>query len=116
MDKVAQVLEASGGLSSEKAETLAIAITDVMAQNWGGSYIYFPKGNWNGNTLRFFQLAERDWAIYREFNGQNRQDVCDRHNISVQHLYRIIADCRRHIASMRALKTNQTPPVPPVNF
>lgn len=102
MDKAADLMKAKGGLSQEKAEELAIALSDSMAESWGGSMIYFPKGTWNGNALRCFQLADRDWQIYREYNGKNHQELCARHAISSQRLYQIIAACRRHLATARA--------------
>ncbi len=105
MDKAAALLKAKGGLTQEKADELAVALADIMAESWGGSMIYFPKGTWNGNSLRCFQLAERDWQIYRESNGRNHQELCDRYAISVSHLYRIIASCRRHLATSRQAKS-----------
>lgn len=104
MDKTAALLKARGGLTPEKAEELAVSLADVMAESWGGSMIYFPKGIWNGGALTCFQLADRDWNIYRDHNGRNHKELCERHAISSAHLYRIVAACRRHLASARQAK------------
>lgn len=106
MEKAAHLLKAKGGLSQEKSDELAVALTNVMAESWGGSTIYFPKGTWNRNPLRCFHLSNRDWNIYDEYNGRNRHDLCARHSISSQRLYQILAACRRHLAATR-------PPTPP---
>lgn len=104
MEKTAHILEANGGLSQEKSGEIAIALADLMAASWGGSRIYFPKGTWNGNPLRCFRLAARDWNIYREFDGTNRIDICARYRISTPRLYQILAACRHHLAATRKAK------------
>lgn len=101
VDKAARILRVEGCLSPEKAEDLAVTIADQMAQAWGGAPMYFPKGNWNGHALRCFQLVKRDWNIYHEYNGKNRQELCDRHDIGPARLYQIIAACRRHLAATK---------------
>ena len=101
VDKAARILRVEGGLSPEKAEDLAVSIADQMALAWGGALIYFPKGNWNGHALGCFQLAKRDWSIFREYNGANRQELCNRHDIGPASLYQIIAACRRHLAATK---------------
>lgn len=104
MDKAADLLKARGGLTQQKADELAVALADIMAERWGGSMVYFPKGTWNGNALKCFQLAERDWQIYRESNGRNHQELCERYAIGSSRLYQIIAACRRHLATARHAK------------
>ena len=111
VDQAAKILKSQGGLSPEKAEDLAVAIADRMAMMWGGNQIWFPKGNWNGGALRCFQLEQRDWNIYREYNGTNRKEMCARYDIGQARLYQIIAACRRHLATTN--KPPLTTPSPP---
>jgi Mor family transcriptional regulator len=84
------------GMSSDSAQDLAVAVATRVAEQWGGHGIYFPKGTWNGRAALCFKLEERDWKIYREYDGTNRHEVCARHDISPSRLYQIIAAIRRH--------------------
>jgi Mor family transcriptional regulator len=86
----------SAGIPSDSAQDLAITIATRMAGQWGGHGIYFPKGTWNGRAALCFKLEERDWEIYREYNGTNRHEVCAKHGISIPRLYQIIAATHRH--------------------
>lgn len=96
VDQVAEVLATRGGLPTSTAELLAMTIANQMAKSWGGHFIYFPKGTWNGggNRLTCFQLDERDRNIEREYNGTNRDEICAKHNISTRRLYQIITSVR----------------------
>jgi len=84
------------GMPSDSAQDLAVTIATRMAEQWGGHGIYFPKGTWNGRAALCFKLEERDWKIYREYDGTNRHEVCSRHGISISRLYQILAAIRRH--------------------
>jgi Mor family transcriptional regulator len=94
VDQVAEVLAVSGGLPAATATTLAVAITNKMAEAWGGQFVYFPKGTWNGGSLTCFELEERDWKIYQEYDGTNRKAVCAKYAISPSRLHQIIISVR----------------------
>ena len=96
------------GLSAELAKDIAITIAMRQAEQWGGQQIYFAKGTWNGRAAPCFKLEERDWKIYHEYDGTNRQEVCTRHGVSKPRLYQILAACRQKIIARRTL----TPPAP----
>jgi Mor family transcriptional regulator len=99
------------GLPPESAKELAISIATRIAEQWGGQDIYCPKGTWNGRGPMCFKLEDRDWKIYHEYNGSNRQEVCARHGVSEPRLYQIIAACRQKIAERRAVPTPLNPAV-----
>src|SRR3990172_3956244 len=109
LEQASHTLSSQGGISSSQAEMLAIAIADRMAVICGGDFFYFPKGTWNGG-LNCFQLAERDWEIYREYRSTNRHDLITRYGISMQRLYQILAACRRHLATSRRQDSTTPPP------
>lgn len=104
------ILQHQGGVPAEQAASLALAIVTCLAETHGGERV--PKGNWNGRSPMWFQLAERDWNIYREYNGNNWQEVCAKHNISRARLYQILAVIRKLIASERPALTPQKRPAP----
>lgn len=63
---------------------LARGLSRWMGKVAGGDVLYCPK---TSDADR----ADRDEAIRREFNGRNRQEVCDRYGISKTRLYEILA-------------------------
>lgn len=71
-------------ISERDAFRLARGMARWMGTQAGGDVLYCPK---TSDADR----AERDEAIRREFNGRNRQEVCDRYGISKSRLYEIIA-------------------------
>ena len=74
------------------AEAIA-ALSEMVARRLGprigGSY--FPKGSYKGWRER----AERDAAIWAEFNGRNHQDVMRKFTISRRLLYSILSRRKR---------------------
>jgi Mor family transcriptional regulator len=70
-------------VSEEQARIFSQALSDFMADNWGGQLIYFPKG-------MFRRLSDRDHKIYAAFNGTNHDDLVREFGVSLQHVYRII--------------------------
>ena len=71
------------GMSKEDAERIAQDVAKQMCEQWAGQIIYFPY--W----LRM-ELSARDRKIYEEFNGHNHSDLCRKHQMSLQSIYRII--------------------------
>ena len=100
------------GLPPETAKNVAIEIATRIAEQWGGQDIYCPKGTWNGRAPLCFKIEERDWKIFHEFDGTNRREICDRHDVSVPRLYQILSDCRKKILERHNL-TN--PPKQPTS-
>lgn len=98
VERASHILMTQGGIDPKSAETLAIAFVNEIAKNWGGSYFYLPKGNWNGGELSCFELTDRDRKIFRAYRGKNRDEICTRFGISPQRLYQIVCSCRLEIA------------------
>lgn len=94
VEKTVLLLISKGGMDKARASEIGITLAENMARAWGGSLTYFPKGNWNGRSLSCFQLSERDWKIYSEYNGTNRVEVCTRYQVSERRLYQIISTIR----------------------
>jgi Mor family transcriptional regulator len=86
------------GLPPESIKEIAINIAMRQAEQWGGEQIYFPKGTWNGRGPLCLKLEERNWKIYHEYDGTNREDVRARHGISLPRFYQIITAIHRQRA------------------
>jgi Mor family transcriptional regulator len=81
------------GLEAIQAASIAADLVDRMRRSWGGQQVYFPVG-------LAFDIEDKHWAIWTDYNGRNRDEVCRKHSISVQHFYRII-DRIRQLESQR---------------
>lgn len=84
---VATEMAVDGGLALEIGQEIAKRIAQVL----GGCRVNIPTGTWNGQSLMCFEMSKRDLAIYRSFNGQNREEILARYQISKARLYQIIA-------------------------
>lgn len=73
------------GLGIVDANELAHESAELIRKNWGGMLIYICKG-------RSYELSERDLKIWNEFNNNNHHEICKKYNISIQWLYKIIAN------------------------
>lgn len=80
---VAAQVKSLCGVSPEKADSVGLAVADLMSCHWGGQLLYFPKG-----MAR--KLSTRDMEIYTRFNGSNHADLAREYDVSLQHIYRII--------------------------
>jgi Mor family transcriptional regulator len=80
-----KLLEATPGLTPEKASRIALDTVDHIRFHWGGSMIYIP-------TKVPLDMQRRDEAIFAEFNGRNWREICKKWGISRGHIYQI---CRR---------------------
>lgn len=84
------------GVTADQATTIAADLIDRMRRSWGGQQVYFPVG-------LTFDIEDKHWAIWNDYNGRNRDAVCRKHSISVQHFYRVID-------RIRQLETQRTQP------
>jgi len=66
-----------------QAEELAIAVCEEMINRYSGLQFYFPKG-------RSFMSIIMHSRIFQQFNGNNIDELAKQHNVSVQHIYRVI--------------------------
>jgi len=65
------------------ADEIALKTTEYLRANKGGTSIYIPKGMVLDNN-------KRNENIYKEFNGDNHEELCKRYKISIQWLYKIL--------------------------
>lgn len=80
-------LARQSGLNCEDADRMALALVEVMTENWRGRNINFPKGT----TMR---LLKRDLAIWREFDGGNHSDLAEKYDVTTVWVYSIIRKVR----------------------
>ena len=83
-DKAVEVLAAFTPDALKAADLLI----KFIQKDWAGQQVYFPKG-------LAFELANRDWEIFREFNGQNLRAICNKYRLSAARVYQIDAACRK---------------------
>lgn len=81
--KVVALGKSEAQLDEECAKRLAVSISKVLVEDFGGEIIYIPK-----NIL--IQLSGRDWAIYNEFTGNNHKELARKYKVSVAWVYQII--------------------------
>lgn len=69
----------------KQAAEITETLVKKMRKDWGGMLIYFKKS---------IDLEDRDYTIFNEYNGKNRDELCRKYDISVQRLYQIIRAIR----------------------
>ena len=96
-DKTESILIDSG-VAPELAATAARQLLDKMRYDWGGQYIYFPKGD-------SIELPARDIEFYSRWDGTSEHlaTLCMEYRISLQWGYKIIRSVREHDKSQRDL-------------
>jgi len=87
-DHVQAVLTEYGDIDSTKASSLGEEVIERVARTWGGSTVYFPKGDY----IQSHRMAQNVWLDY---NGSNAQEVARKHGISLVWAYKIIKDKRK---------------------
>lgn len=86
------------GKSVAMANQDALIAVRAMARYHGGRIFYLPQG-------KKLETALRHLRIWQEFNGHNVTELAQRHELSIQAVYRIVARQRR--LSRRAGKADQ---------
>lgn len=109
---VASEMQVDGGLALEVGQEIAKRIAQVL----GGCRVNIPVGTWNGQSIFCFEMSKRDLAIYRSFNGQNREEILARYGISKTRLYEIInaVSARLQAGSRRPIAPVPAPAAEPV--
>jgi len=83
MSVVIEKMSEDKSIADEYAEELAIAICEEMIDRYSGLQFYFPKG-------RSFMSIIMHSRIFQQFNGNNVNELAKQHNVSVQHIYRVV--------------------------
>lgn len=63
-------------------------IAGLLAKQWAGQIVYFPKEIEQ-------KLSARDLELYSRFNGLNHAELAREYAVSLQHVYRIIKEVQR---------------------
>ncbi|PCI62014.1 MAG: hypothetical protein COB35_04860 [Gammaproteobacteria bacterium] len=83
MSVVIDIISKDKSVTDEQAEELAIAVCEEMIDRYSGLQFYFPKG-------RSFMSIIMHSRIFQQFNGTNVNELAKQHNVSVQHIYRVV--------------------------
>lgn len=89
--EIVDVIEAEllrQGYEKPKAQRIAPKLAGVLAHYFGGQSFYLP----TGNALKDFL---RNVMIYKEFKGNNVQELIRKYNLSESHIYAIIREQMR---------------------
>jgi len=85
--RVVQEQLQSDGFDDSKARDIALKASEKVRQLYGGSEVYIPKGV-------ALIINDRDWQIWREFDGANHAELARKYDTTPRHIYRIVARCR----------------------
>jgi Mor family transcriptional regulator len=98
--EISDALRAEIGLKDEFAADWGARITAYLRRRLGTQRLYIPAPS----------TAERDDAIFREYNGSNAGEVCHRYGVSRSRLHQICAEQRAKLLArspISCLKTGQ---------
>jgi len=95
-EQIAVALTKRTELSGVEVSSASQIVIEELRHHWGGQQIYVPKG-------LGFQLESRDLQIYREFNGQNLNELARKYDLTVKRLRQIVKEVRRQQAERRQI-------------
>lgn len=85
----ADILRAHG-VDDDVAKQAGCALSNHLAEHWGGQVLSFPKDY-------LYKLSQRDLKIYSEFDGSNHSDLARKYDVSVRAIYKIIKRARTRV-------------------
>ena len=71
------------GIDATVAEKISWELAEHIRHAWGGVMNYIPKG-------MLYEITQQHRQIWAEFAGDNHQALALKHDMSVQHVYRIV--------------------------
>lgn len=71
-----------------KAEQAGAAVSNHLAEHWGGQLITFPKDH-------LYKITQRDLQIFQEVDAHNIHEVARKYNLTTNAIYRVIKRIRR---------------------
>jgi Mor family transcriptional regulator len=98
--EISDALRAEIGLRDEFAQEWSARITAYLRRRLGTQRLYIPAPS----------NAERDAAIFREYNGNNGGEVCQRYGVNRSRLHQICTEQRAKLVGrspVSCLKTGQ---------
>jgi len=75
------------GIESDIADQAGAAISNHLAEDWGGQVITIPKDY-------HYKLASRDALIYEDFDGRNHSQLARKYGMTVRGIYKVISRVR----------------------
>ena len=87
-DVTREILVKLTRMDTDIAEQVAVEIANRMARHWGGQLVYIPAG-------AAIRISQRDEAIWRDFNGNNHDELAHQYGISLQWVYQIVKKMRQ---------------------
>ncbi len=78
------------GIDEGLADQVGCAISNHLAESWGGQNLTVPKDY-------LYRLSERDMMIYKEFNGRNHSALSRKYHVSVRAIYKIIKRTHKRV-------------------
>lgn len=84
-DKISAKVIELANLKAETALQIGEDVAGVIADDWGGQSLYIPM---NLGSKR----ATRNAQIYKEFTGDNHQELARKYGLSDSFIYRILKD------------------------
>lgn len=75
---------AATGCDPAQAAEMGARLAQHMNQFWGSGQLYICKG-------KHYEISLRDREIFRRFNGDNHYWLAREYDLTVQHVYRIVA-------------------------
>lgn len=88
------ILKEVGKISQDEAEALAWAITDRIAEHWGGQNLYIPRGCILG-------VEKEHLDIFNDFNGHNHAELAMKYKKSVIWIYAVIKRVKKQLMAQR---------------
>lgn len=86
--KQVEIILAEFNLDPEQAEQAGLAVSNHLAEHWGGQYVTIPKDF-------LFKTSRRDLALFQELNRDNINELSKKYNISVNGIYRAVKRIRK---------------------
>lgn len=86
------------GLSVDSARLLGVETAAKLADDWGGQLVYVPKDAAQ-------KIKVRNAQIYREFTGNNVQELAAKYGLGIHAVYRLIEGERRRRAQTQEQAT-----------
>ncbi|MGO2235550.1 MAG: Mor transcription activator family protein [Marinomonas sp.] len=79
---------------ADQDETVALLQLSAICDAFGGMQFYLPRGHRLEKELKHLR-------IWNEFNGHNVQELCQKYKLSMQQIYRVIANMRQRETNKR---------------
>lgn len=75
------------GIDPELADQAGCAISEMLANDWGGQLVNIPKDH-------HYRVGRRDLIIYEEFTGTNHDVLARKYGMTVRAIYKIVKRVR----------------------